>query len=223
MGERGTTRRMCLLQTGLLLSLHSAVILLADPHLSPRCSVRRCLLKIHGAARVTRARRTGAGEDVCGFWPRLSAGRVSVTGQACQQRQIVAVAAARAPLRVNQRLVPSVVSSSLFSFIFFTPSLTLEDKRPPVFCGPLLGNHWCKCWWHIKGTGESTSWLVAWRLQKSLWWREKLTQSAAWKQDAFAAFLPNSRGAEEKQKEQQEHAGNLHTELIRSGWRGGGA
>lgn len=133
MGERGTTRRMCLLQTGLLLSLHSAVILLADPHLSPRYSVRRCLLKIHGAARVTRARRTGAGEDVCGFWPRLSAGRVSVTGQACQQRQIVAVATARAPLRVNQRLVRSVVSSSSFSFIFLPLRSRLKTNAHPCF------------------------------------------------------------------------------------------
>lgn len=39
--------------------------------------------------------------------------------------------------------------------------------------------------------------------------REKLTQSAAGKQDAFAAFLPNSWGEEEKQKEKQEHACNL--------------
>lgn len=68
---------------------------------------------------MTRAPRTGAGEDVGGFWLKLSAGRVSVTGQACQEWQIIAIGAVRAPFRVNQRLIAfcSIV-------VFFTPLLT---------------------------------------------------------------------------------------------------
>lgn len=56
-----------------------------------------------------------------GLWRRVSAGRVSATGQACQQGLIAAIGAAvRAPSRVNQSLVPSLLSSTLF---FFTPFL----------------------------------------------------------------------------------------------------
>lgn len=64
---------------------------------------------------------------------------------------------------------PKACSFLSFFFFFCYPFAHAWGQMPARVCGPLLGNHWCKCWWHIKRTRDSTSWLIVWRRRKSRW------------------------------------------------------